>query len=353
LEDGPLRNRLAQEAEHITMVSDSIYLISMSDGFGRLNLSRFKEGIASFQLPRPRIHNLQNTNAYLPLDAEEIKLTYKDSRHLSFEVATNKLLTARYHYVLQGPADLEASSEDGVLQFQNLPYGDYNLEVATISADGTRSEPASLAFTIGPPWYLSRGIQFIYFLLLVLTVLAIRWYNRAKLYKKQRLIKLEMQQEHERSIAQLEKEKMAREIREKQNELASTALNIAKKNELMLDIKSLLLINKDKFDNQQRYRAFMKKLNSSINDTQDWKSFEVNFNALHEDFFENLLGKYPDLTPKDLKLCAYLKMNLSSKEIAPLMGITTRGVEIHRYRLRKKLDLDSNQNITNFLITMK
>ncbi|HET8736159.1 MAG TPA: LuxR C-terminal-related transcriptional regulator, partial [Pricia sp.] len=61
--------------------------------------------------------------------------------------------------------------------------------------------------------------------------------------------------------------------------------------------------------------------------------------------------RFPKLTPKDLKLCAYLKMNLSTKEIAPLMGITIRGVEIHRYRLRKKLEMDSSQNLNNFLIT--
>ena len=112
-------------------------------------------------------------------------------------------------------------------------------------------------------------------------------------------------------------------------------------------------MNKDKFQNQQRYRLFMKKLNKSIDDTEDWKRFEVNFKELHEDFFEVLLYRYPGLTPKDLKLCAYLKMNLASKEIAPLMGITTRGVEIHRYRLRKKLNIDGSQNISKFLITLK
>ena len=90
-----------------------------------------------------------------------------------------------------------------------------------------------------------------------------------------------------------------------------------------------------------------------MNDDADWKHFEVNFKELHEDFFEILLERYPILTPKDLKLCAYLKMNLSSKEIAPLMGISTRGIEIHRYRLRKKLNIDGSQNISNFLITLR
>ena len=88
-----------------------------------------------------------------------------------------------------------------------------------------------------------------------------------------------------------------------------------------------------------------------MNDSEDWKRFEVNFKELHEDFFERLLKEFPKLTPKDLKLCAYLKMNLSSKEIAPLMGISLRGVEIHRYRLRKKLQIETSEYLSSFLIT--
>ena len=114
-----------------------------------------------------------------------------------------------------------------------------------------------------------------------------------------------------------------------------------------------MVLNKDAFSNKQRYRSLTKKLDSSINEDEDWKQFEVNFKELHNDFFENLLRQYPRLTPKDLKLCAYLKMNLSTKEIAPLMAITVRGVEIHRYRLRKKLGIDSSQNLSNFLIKFK
>lgn len=79
-------------------------------------------------------------------------------------------------------------------------------------------------------------------------------------------------------------------------------------------------------------------------------SFETNFNELHEDFFKDILKNYPKLTSKDLKLCSYLKMNLTSKEIAPLMGISVRGVEVHRYRLRKKMGLNKKENLTNFLI---
>jgi DNA-binding CsgD family transcriptional regulator len=71
---------------------------------------------------------------------------------------------------------------------------------------------------------------------------------------------------------------------------------------------------------------------------------------VHEAFFNRLKAQFPDLTPGDLKLAAYLKMNLSSKEIAPLLNISVRGVENKRYRLRQKVHLDNDANLTEFMI---
>ncbi len=80
--------------------------------------------------------------------------------------------------------------------------------------------------------------------------------------------------------------------------------------------------------------------------------FQSNFNEIHDSFFKTLVKRHSDLTSKDLKLCAYLKMNLSTKEIAPIMRISIRGVEIHRYRLRKKLELNNEQNLNEYLINI-
>jgi DNA-binding CsgD family transcriptional regulator len=82
----------------------------------------------------------------------------------------------------------------------------------------------------------------------------------------------------------------------------------------------------------------------------EWETFEANLNQIHNEFIINLSKKFPILTPKDIKLCIYLKMNLSSKEIAPMMNISFRGVELHRYRLRKKLNLVQEENLSKFLL---
>ena len=78
--------------------------------------------------------------------------------------------------------------------------------------------------------------------------------------------------------------------------------------------------------------------------------FEESFNQLHDNFFKRLKQHYPDLTPGDLKLAAYLKMNLSSKEIAALLNISLRGIENKRYRLRRKMNLEPDDNLTEILI---
>jgi FixJ family two-component response regulator len=85
---------------------------------------------------------------------------------------------------------------------------------------------------------------------------------------------------------------------------------------------------------------------------KEWESFEKNIYQSHEEFVNRLTKRYPQLTSKDIKLSIYLKMNLSSKEIAPLMNISYRGVELHRYRLRKKLGLNPEENLSSFMINL-
>ncbi|WP_343486705.1 Two component regulator three Y domain-containing protein [Allomuricauda sp. d1] len=351
--DLPLQERLVPDSQRMVKANDSTMLIALSDGFAKINSSALLRQSKETSLPVPQLSVLYDEkNSYsLSGKDETITIPYKHSQHISIAVASPELIQSRYRYELQGPKEYTEIVESGTIEFQNLPHGSYSFKVATVGMGNKVSEAQTINFEISPPWYLSWGSFLLYMALAVITVLIVRRYNRKKLMRKQLELEAQMKKEQQERLAKLEKEKLAKEIKQKQNELASTTLNIAKKNEMILELKNMLLMNKDKFSNSQRYRSFMKKLNNSVKDTEDWKRFEVNFKELHEDFFERLLKSYPSLTPKDLKLCAYLKMNLSTKEIAPLMAISIRGVEIHRYRLRKKLQLEGSENLSNFLIT--
>lgn len=349
--DPQLRQRLVPESQNIIKSNDSTFFFTLGDGFGKIELFKLRKQLQHFVLPTPKLSSFRDEKKPYPLQLTAIEIPYKDAQEVTIKVTSPALIEPRYYYELSGSEAYSSYVDGGTISFQNLPYGDYQLQVSTVSMDNKTSVPKTISFSIASPWYLSRLSIALYLVLIIAGIALVRGYNRRKLSRKEQELMEEMQKEHEKRLDELEKEKLAKEIKQKQKELAGTTLNIAKKNEMLLELKNMLVLNKDKFSNSQRYRSFVKRLDNSVKDKEDWKRFELNFKELHEDFFERLLKEYPRLTPKDLKLCAYLKMNLSTKEIAPLMAITIRGVEIHRYRLRKKLRIDSSENLSNFLIT--
>jgi DNA-binding CsgD family transcriptional regulator len=133
-------------------------------------------------------------------------------------------------------------------------------------------------------------------------------------------------------------------------------MHLVQKGELLVKIKEKL-IKLDKDAEQQKssedFKTLIKILGQEDRMDANWDQFAAHFNEVHGDFLLTLKRKFSDLTPNDLKLCAYLRMNMSTKEIAQMMNISVRGVEISRYRLRKKLRLKTSENIFNMLITLK
>ena len=130
-------------------------------------------------------------------------------------------------------------------------------------------------------------------------------------------------------------------------------MQITYKNELLTQIRQKLSKVSSKMihlESKHQVDSLIKTLEKDIMGQDEWDKFEVHFDQVHEDFMKKLRNNYPELTPKDLRLCAYLRMNLSSKEIAPLLNISIRGVEISRYRLRKKLYLSRDANLTDFMM---
>ena len=127
-----------------------------------------------------------------------------------------------------------------------------------------------------------------------------------------------------------------------------------KKNESLISIKKEIEKQKEELGSRfpnRNYEKIIKLIDKSISNEDDWKIFEHNFDRANRYFFRKLKESYPQLTQSDLRLCAYLQMNLTSKEVAQLMNISVRGVESHRYRLRKRLDIPSDKNLFEFIST--
>jgi len=103
---------------------------------------------------------------------------------------------------------------------------------------------------------------------------------------------------------------------------------------------------------KDKITSLINKIDKDIDHKKQWEVFETAVDDVHEDFLSRLKTLHPSLTPKELRLCAYLRMNISTKEIAPLMNISIRGVEICRYRVRKKLNIDRDQNLTSMILNL-
>ncbi|MEO1438548.1 MAG: regulator, partial [Bacteroidota bacterium] len=182
--------------------------------------------------------------------------------------------------------------------------------------------------------------------------------EKAQLVSKQVALQKEHQAEVEKSekeIMKLKNEKLEDEVRHKNQELASTAMHLVQKSEILTRIKqelSNLSQSKDQNEIKTEIRKLVKIIDQDIEYDKNWEQFEHHFDQVHHDYLRKLRNHFPQLTPKDLKLCAYLRMNLQTKEIAPLMNISVRGVEISRYRLRKKLELDRSTNLIEFLLNV-
>jgi 8-oxo-dGTP pyrophosphatase MutT (NUDIX family)/DNA-binding CsgD family transcriptional regulator len=106
-------------------------------------------------------------------------------------------------------------------------------------------------------------------------------------------------------------------------------------------------------DDTTELKQLLKTLSEEQKLDEEWNNFFRHFNSVHGDFLNILKKKFPNLSPHYLRLCAYLRINLSSKEIAPLMGISLRGVEINRYRLRKQLDIPTDVNLIEYLLNLE
>ena len=250
-------------------------------------------------------------------------------------------------------------------EFTNLSEGTYTFQVKSINRAGENSY-TEMSFVILPPWYRSVWAYVLYAVLLivaiVLIILLVR-YNEGKVEarkeKEMQAQKMHYQEESERKereIIALRNEQLASDLNNKSRELASSTMNLIRKNEILIDLKneltkivSALPATDDGKATSKKLSKVVAAINDNIEHDDDWMKFEQNFDTIHQDFMKRLGETYKGLTISDKKLCAYLKMNLVSKDIAPLLNISVRGVEIGRYRLRKKLGLDRDTNLTDFL----
>ena len=265
----------------------------------------------------------------------------------------------RFCYHLTGSSfDLMSESADPVVTFGSLGYGDYHFTASVKNVDGQVLSSVEYYFNKPRPFYLSIYAWIIYVLLAsVIVYFYSRWHAAKMLRKRNREFEKEkMKQdfkmlEQEHIIAQQREQLLEAELQVKSKELASLALDAVVQRKAVESLKEVMSEQEHKgIINQHDIDTILKQINGNLNEEEFWDIYHKNFDMIHKNFFRNLRKQYPSLTASDLRFCALLRLNLSTKDIAQFTNLTIRGVETARYRIRKKLAIPGNINLVDFLI---
>jgi ligand-binding sensor domain-containing protein/DNA-binding CsgD family transcriptional regulator len=230
------------------------------------------------------------------------------------------------------------STHNNQITYLGLKYGDYTIEVQ--GPDGSRIQ---IPFRVEKPWYYSEIALSAYALAFIIIIWLIVLYFKYKLIRQNERLGMELRQSS-----------LERELDTKSYELMLTIRYLINKNEILTELQNEVNAIKEHSSKYpiKNLRSMERIITEGLdNQTEDWKNAMNSLKLSQQGFFKKLMEQYPKLTPNDLRLCSYLRMNFSTKEIARLLNNSPRAIEISRYRLRKKMNLDHDINLSEFLMS--
>ena len=243
--------------------------------------------------------------------------------------------------------------------YTNLPDGEYAFFVKARDNLGNESTRVMYSFIIEHPFYKTAWAYLIYCFVFLLIIYGLKKWQVRSLDIQRRKYEQRQQQiialhnleieKNEKEIIKLQNEKLANEVTLKKRELADASMHLVEREDALARVKEELQKLYKKTDNSHDVKTALQLLNGIEKNKANWEQFASHFNEISNDSLKKLKSRFPGLTNSDLKVCAYLQLNLSSKEIAQLMNISVRGVEMSRYRIRKKIQVPQEQSLNDFL----
>lgn len=364
-----LNNKLGYGFENVLPIDRHNIIIGSEKGFYHVDFEKYKNSSKTFRLQVRKVYALAPVDSVLYAGyghSGKANLPYQsNSLHFEFSaIFYGQQSNIEYSYLLKGfDKDWSIWSSKPEKDYTNLPPGDYELKVKARTNLGNESSASTYSFTINPPWYQSLPAKITYLFLVLLGGYFLIRHQKNKFLNQQ--LKYEEKQKQmkylhqlemdkiEKEIVKLKNEKLEAEIEHKNFELATSAMHLLQKKEMVDKLRDDLNGMLKNIDNEEVFKRCKKLLKALGEDNKlddSWEHFEMHFDKIHTDFLVQIKQKYPSLTAGELKLCAYIRLNLSTKEIARLLNISTRGVETTRYRLRKKLGLSKEDNLFEYLL---
>lgn len=346
--------------ENITQIGETEYLFGTTDGYytlkTELKINRPLKISITEIINQDKAGNELNTRIF---EAGLFKHNQNNIQFMFSIPAFDKYLNPEYQYILEGFHDNWSKwSSNSNVSFENLPPGKYTFKVKASVANTISENIAEYSFEISKPWYYSRWAIGCYVLFMLIFALAVnKIYSDYHNKKHQRIIAennilLEIKElESQKEIMKIKNEQLTQDVDKKNKELAVSTMNLIKKDELLKIIKEDLKQSTE-LSTSKKIKSVISSINSSVSEENTWNMFKDAFDKADNDFIKKVKSAHPSLTPNDLRLCAYLRLNLSSKEIAPLLNISVRSVEIKRYRLRKKMDLPHEQSLVDYILSI-
>lgn len=343
--------------ENITHIDNELFLLGSSTGYTIIDLNKIKKIDSKININTIKVSQLKNHDSikYVnPTFSEKFK-NLENNIEFTYSIAKYfKILKPKYQYKLEGIYNNWSNwTTNGSVQFENLPYGNYTFKVQGKLGNQVTINTESYSFKINRPWYLSN-IAIVFYILIVLLFSLFMHNVYKRYYKKQRERLMQKttrefhlkELENKQQLMRFKNDKLREDIEHKSRELGISTMNLIKKNEFLNTIKKEL----ENTENHKSLQHVIKIIDKNLNNTDDWNLFQEAFNNADKDFLKKIKSLHPSLTANDLRLCAYLRLNLSSKEIAPLLNISPKSVEVKRYRLRKKMDLAHESSLSNYIL---
>ncbi|MEQ8702920.1 MAG: triple tyrosine motif-containing protein [Phaeodactylibacter sp.] len=280
----------------------------------------------------------------------------------------SNLNDTKFRYILKGfDEHYSPWTNTTSKEYTNLKPGTYEFRAQARSYLGKTITSQPLKVTVTPPFYLSTFAKTLYLLLALTALLALFRFQKRRFQRKTHQLEQKQQmalqkeqqklnqieEEKQQALSRLKQEKVQSELQHVNNLLAASTMNLVVKNEFIDSIKQALqdLKQNGKWaEAKQSLERIVKEIDINLKLQEDWEQFEYHFDKVHGDFLTRLQQAYPDLSPNEQKLCTLLRLNLNTKEIANILSISQRGVEVARYRLRKKLELEKGQNLSKFIL---
>ena len=300
----------------------------------------------------------------------ELEIPYKNnSIRITFggTFALNSNQEYRY-YLYPIERDFGSWNNSNIKEYTSLKEGKYRFVVEKRNNYSDIIYKTEIAFEILPPFYRSWWAYIIYsaifltlgYIIYKYFMLKIEKSKRKEMHIKEQEMKekeiqyLKEQREHEKKMFELKNENIKIKLKNKTQELSNILLNHVDKKEILIELKQDLKKIQTDLQEKNYEQAIRKivilqgKISQNVEQDIDWTRFEENFDIANDYFLDKLTKQFPWLNKNERKLCTYIKMGLLTKEIAPLMNLSTRGVEMMRYRMRKKMDLGREDDLEIF-----